>query len=199
MTSKNCTKCKELKPLSEFHRVYRAYDGRTSSCAKCNNRKAAEYAKTKHGVLKVIYHSQHYNSKSRGHESPKYSMDEFLTWALSQGKFHDLYRNWVNSGYDRWEKPSADRLNDDISYTFDNLQLVTWRENSDKARQDCKNGKKTQKNQRRVKQFDINGKFIDEFYSIKHAARTLKIDNGDIGKCCKGMVNHVGGFLWKFA
>jgi len=49
-----------------------------------------------------------------------------------QPNFEELYNNWVKHGYDKWYKPSVDRLNDDKGYSFSNIQLVTWKENSDK-------------------------------------------------------------------
>lgn len=42
MTEKECTSCKETKPIDKFHRHAGHTDGRTSTCADCNNKKSVE-------------------------------------------------------------------------------------------------------------------------------------------------------------
>lgn len=75
------------------------------------------------------YSSQEANSKRRNHPPPDYSLEEFKEWAFSNPIFETLYDNWVKSGYQTDLRPSPDRLDNDEPYTFENLRLVTWREN----------------------------------------------------------------------
>ena len=49
---------------------------------------------------------------------------------------------------------------------------------------------------RPVCQFDMNGRFIKEWESIKLAQDNLKIKN--ILNACKGKYRTAGGFIWKY-
>lgn len=51
---------------------------------------------------------------------------------------------------------------------------------------------------KKVLQYDLNGKFIKEWKSIKEASRILKIDNSCISKCCYHKRNKCGGYIWRF-
>ena len=52
---------------------------------------------------------------------------------------------------------------------------------------------------KKVMQFSENGKFIKEYQSMKEAGRVTGIRDGNICKCCKGMVNKAGGYIWRYA
>lgn len=43
-TSKQCNKCREVKPLGAFYRRSASLDGRQAHCKPCSNRTADEYA-----------------------------------------------------------------------------------------------------------------------------------------------------------
>jgi hypothetical protein len=49
---------------------------------------------------------------------------------LSIKNFKVLYKNWVKSGYEKNFRPSVDRLDSTKGYSFDNIRLVTWKENN---------------------------------------------------------------------
>jgi hypothetical protein len=49
-----------------------------------------------------------------------------------------------------------------------------------------------------VIQYDLEGNFIQEWDSAQDVKINLKIDKGDIGKCCKGKNKTAGGFKWKY-
>lgn len=55
-----------------------------------------------------------------------------------------------------------------------------------------------EKKKKRVKQYDLNGNFIQEWESIREAGRQLKINQSHIVKCCKKKVKQAGGFKWKY-
>lgn len=48
----------------------------------------------------------------------------------------------------------------------------------------------------KVNQYDLNGKFIKQWESIKEATETLKIRN--ISQACRNIRNQAGGFIWKY-
>ena len=83
----------------------------------------------------TIYSAQRGSCRERGHEYPNYTLGELREWIKEQPRFDKMYSDWVESGYDKWLKPSPDRLDDKLTYSFSNLQLLTWRENLDKQHQ----------------------------------------------------------------
>ena len=49
-----------------------------------------------------------------------------------------------------------------------------------------------------VIQFDKDGNFIKEWDYILLASKELGINNANIGRCCRGEIKTVGGFVWKY-
>lgn len=47
-------------------------------------------------------------------------------------------------------------------------------------------------------QYDKNNNFIREWDSAAKAGKALNLHDGDIGRCCKGMLKTVGGFKWGY-
>lgn len=94
----------------------------------------AKYWKTIKGIVTMMYSMQKKSSRERGHEPPQYTKQEFHNWLISQPNFNKLYNNWIESNYNKWLKPSADRIENDKGYSFSNIRLMTWKENSDLGR-----------------------------------------------------------------
>ena len=194
MDVKVCSKCGEEKPLTEF---YLRKGSHINVCKTCKKEYKEEYLRSKKGIVTSIYNQQTYNSKKRGHPSPSYSKKELKEWLYSQKEFHELYDNWKASNYDTRLKPSCDRLDDYKPYTLDNLQITTWRKNNTRVHEDMKNGINNKQN-RAVLQFDLNGEFITEHYSISEAGRKTGNSIGNIHMVCSGIRGKAGGFIWKF-
>lgn len=49
-----------------------------------------------------------------------------------------------------------------------------------------------------IKMFDFEGNFISLFCSIKEATNKTNISRDMISKCCKGITNMAGGYIWRF-
>lgn len=196
MTKKNCNKCKELKPLTEFSKAKAFNDGLRYQCKYCDKVDKMSYSHTKIGLIKNIYLNQKYCSIQRKHPSPNYSLHELIKWINNQVNFDLLYLNWINSGYNRNKIPSCDRLNDYLPYSLDNLQLLTWKENNDKYYKDVLSGINNKRN-RPVIQMSLSGEFIKKHYSIANAKRITGATH--IYGCCNGKRNHSKGFKWKYA
>ena len=98
-----------------------------------------KYKKTKKGMSAHIYGQQRSSSRERGHEEPTFTLEEFREWLYAQPNFETLFDGWIASGYDTDFRPSPDRLNDKLGYSFSNLQLLTWKGN--KERSMFKNGR----------------------------------------------------------
>ena len=171
---------------------------------KCSHRpsignhkeKRAIARKTKNGVSAIIYGGQTTRSKTRGHRPPEYSLIEFREWLYSQTKFHELYSEWVNSGYKKRLKPSVDRKHDDIHYCMSNIQLMTWEENNKKSHIGCRE-RKFYKGHQTIQQLQQDGTIIEDFISQSEASRITGISKGSIWKVLEGKRKTAGGFKWQ--
>lgn len=108
-----------------------------------------------------------------------------------------MFGNWVASGFDSKLKPSGDRLDDYRPYSFDNLRLVTWGENENKACHDIRNGINNKKSKACI-QISLDGEVLAEYFSLREAARVTGSDSAGIAACCKGKQKKHNGFIWKY-
>lgn len=187
---KICKKCGEEKTLSYFSK------GKTI-CKECNNKESALYRKSIEGVITQAYSHQKECSKTRGHIPPTYTRAGLKDWLLAQPHFIPLYNAWVESDYTKNLKPSVDRINDSIGYTFENIQLLTFGENSRKQYDKILSGEKVNFH-RKVNQYTLEGKYIQTFSSAQEARRVLDKKGIAITGCCLGTHPTAGGFYWRY-
>lgn len=197
VTQKECTKCKEIKIVSAFSKCKSFNDGMNVWCKPCVKAYNLEYYRSKTGVVSKIYGHQKQSAKHRKMHAPSYTKENLRSWLFSQKLFHTLHESWVKTGYERESVPSVDRKDDYLSYTLDNIQLMSWGENKNKGNSDRKNGINN-KESKAVIQFDKNGVFIAEYHSIRHAGRIAKTNNSNIGSVCTGERKTAGGFRWQY-
>jgi len=91
--------------------------------------------RTKKGLSLRIFGHQKDGAKKRGHKV-NYTLEEFRLWIFSQPNFNALYENWIKSDFDRWQRPSVDRVDSSKGYFFENITLMKWRENWKKSHRD---------------------------------------------------------------
>lgn len=195
---KKCVRCSRTKSIEDFYRAKGKKGGRLHHCRECGIKAVNEYTKTKQGLTTSIYCTQKFSSKVRGHPNPTYLLSELRDWLFSQDKFHKIYDEWVESGHDRWKRPSCDRLDDYKPYSLDNIRIVTWRENWVRGNEDRVSGI-NKKGTKPVDQYSLEGEFIERFHSISEAERVTGIQRPNINNCCLGARKWAGGFIWKFA
>jgi len=195
---KKCSKCKELKKFNEFQKDERYADNYFCWCKECKYKHSINNARTHKGLIKKIYFKQIEGAKLRNQPIPNYTLSEFNYWFISQPNLKKIYNNWVKNEYKKDLRPSVDRLNNYKSYTFDNLQLVTWKENRTNGDEDRKNGKLITSNMRPVLQYDKKKNCINIFYSTMQAQRETNINSSSIVKCCKNKAKSAGGYIWKY-
>ena len=153
-----------------------------------------KYVKTKKGVIKTIYCSQLSSSRDRNHPKPEYSNKEFFDWCIGQDIFHSLYNNWVKSGYIRMEKPSVDRINVTKHYTFDNIQLMTYRENHRK----CVLYEMNHIKKRAIlDQYSLDGKFIGRWVGVNETAKCIERSSTALLAAMNGKTKTCAGYRWK--
>ncbi len=196
---KICSLCKVEKNIDFFPKDKKHSDGLNSWCHECYKKKASSYSKTKSGVISKIYNHQKDSSVKRNHTPPSYSFNELRDWCYSQEIFHKLYDDWVLNQFDTNLKPSIDRLNDYLPYTFDNIRIITWNDNNKKGNRDRVNGINN-KDSLAILQFSLDDIFIAEYHSSKDAERKTGINHRHILNVCKNKPKYItaGGYKWKY-
>ena len=58
----------------------------------------------------------------------------YVNWAMDRDDFNKHFKLWVESGFDMQKSPSIDRIDVSKGYTFDNMQFISFAENSIKDR-----------------------------------------------------------------
>lgn len=117
-------------------------------------------------VANEMYDKQKYRAKTHNYKKVEYSRQEFLEWLYRDDTYTKLFNVWVESGNDKYLKPSIDRLDATKGYALDNIQVITWGENDQK-------GKHENLTVKVVMQFDLNGNFIKEWSSAVEVCREL--------------------------
>ena len=77
-----------------------------------------------------------------------------------------------------------------------NLEYCTPKYNSNYGTGSKRQGKKKEIP---VKQYDMNGNYIQTFPSGKIAGETLGLNRSKISNCCKGKRQSTGNYKWKYA
>jgi len=133
------------------------------------------------------YSSTRYKSKRRGDEEPKYTKIELADWLFKNG-LKEKWEKYLNSGCNKYKKPSIDRVDDYGIYEFSNMQLITWGENMIKG----VNGKKHHKNShnknltKKVYLWDKFGQLKKEFTNYSDAAIYLGCHITSISRAATG-------------
>jgi hypothetical protein len=133
-TGKDFTICKECQ--NERQRLYRS---------SISNLTTKTYEKTENGFIMRMYR----NMKSRVNGVQKkcahiykgldiLSKDEFYTWINKSETFKELFDNYKNNNFSRRLSPTVDRINPDLGYTLDNMQILTLSDNVKLARPNTK-------------------------------------------------------------
>ena len=160
---------------------------------EARKRTTKKYQRTKKGLLTTILQRQKYTSKSRQWPPPNYSLQQLRDKFLNDQKFNSIYKNWIKNGYQYYDAPSIDRVDYKRSYTLDNIQILSWRDNRRKADFNGNEHSTTE-----VIMLDMNGSFIKKFPSIKEAVKETNCNQGNISSVCLGLRNHTGGYKWQY-
>ncbi len=192
---KMCSVCKVIKDNDHFHKRSDTIDGLRANCKDCRKLQQLDYQRTKGGVLTEIYKDQKKNSNARGHRPPEYTKLELKQWLFSQTVFHTMFNEWVLSNYLTELKPSIDRKNDDVHYCFNNIQLMTWKDNRAKSSIDRYSGVDNRNNSA-VTKCTLGGSTICEYYSMSKASRDTGITIQAISMAVSGVNKTAGGFTW---
>ena len=160
------------------------------------------YKRTFNGLITQIYGSQRNSSKKRNHNLPNYTKKELEHWLIFSTNFKELYNNWIESNYQTQLIPSCDRINNDLPYSLDNLQLMTWAENKQKSHNEMRSGilKHGRNLQKPIVSINIKTKQIINYPSACEASRVTGVNRRNIQEVCNNKTNRksAGGYYWKF-
>lgn len=183
MIYKKCNFCLEIKGINNFSKDVHSKDGYQNRCKLCSSEIIKKYYKTINGLITNIYSHQRSNSKKYNREYPNYTLQEFKNWCIKQKKFNDVYLNWINSKYIEDKKPSIDRIDCNLPYTLNNIQVMTWFENRNKGHIE---------RSKKINQYNMTGEFIQTYNSFMDIERKLKIDRSSLCNACNNKINHAG-------
>lgn len=163
------------------------------------------YRKTHKGELKnwltKTYGRMKRDNQNKFNLELPFSKIQFSNWALSNNVL-ELLKKYKNSNFDKYSNPSVDRIDDYKSYFFENMQLVTWKENNEKGRLSIKNKEQCSKMakeiwSKKVAQKDLDGNIVAIFNSTHEVNRVLGFDSSLIARACR--LNKISkGYRWEY-
>lgn len=161
------------------------------------------YRQSYKGFIKHVYSHQLRNCRERQHLNPSYSEEELLSWYISNPKHLALHQAWINSDCSKELTPSIDRLDNSKTYSFDNIEVVTWLENQVRARvavqdKSLPNSGLFGNGHVSIVQYDLNGNKVAEYISIAEASRNTGIDHRKISTVCKAKSGTYKNYFWAY-
>lgn len=161
------------------------------------------YGQTYRGIVKRIFNHQLRNCKQRNHDFPTYTEKELYDWYVSKPEHLLLHENWLKNDCNKELTPSVDRLDNNKSYSLDNIELVTWKENKTRAytairANILKNPTLFHGGHKPVVQYDFNKNKVATYISIAEAEKFTNVDHRLISDVCNNKRKSAGMFLWAF-
>lgn len=138
METKQCTCCKEVKPLSEFSKEKARKDGHQSQCKECTKEYQKEYNKANadkmkeyrqaNADLRMLYRIKN-RSKVKGLEF-NLEVEDILGVTHCPVFGWELKRNLEGQQGNRPNSPSVDRIIPELGYVKGNIQILSQKANT---------------------------------------------------------------------
>ena len=130
---RECSKCGEFKTWDNFTTDKQKKTGYRPICKGCDRDSWSTREVTPKAVLSHIYSNQVYRcTRRKNWTPPTYTREWLYGWAMNNN-FMEFFNAWISKGRDINYTPSVDRIDSNISYTEDNIQLMTWKDNDKKG------------------------------------------------------------------
>ena len=135
-----------------------------------------------------------------------------LSGHITETRTSDHYKSrWIRSLLNRNLKPIFNivkicPLSEFVIYETEYIKLYQSDKltNSDETGQGATNRKReiveesAKKQSKIVYQFDLSGNYIQNFKSTRDVARKMSTSHSHISRCCNGIINHSGGFIYRY-
>lgn len=131
-------------------------------------------------------------SRRNNKQNHEFTLGQFREWLL-QTDIHRLFWRWQECGYKTDRRPSVDRIDPLRGYTFDNMQVITAKENRIKGDEE-----KMVLWGKPVCQISLSGIVVANYPNIDMAYQVTKINRNNISSVLHGKRKTAGGFKWKF-
>jgi hypothetical protein len=200
METKNCNKCGIEKSLTEFHKRRTVKSGINSICKDCvlksikkhylNNNKIINNRRAELNLLhpwkRVFYNI---NQRCNNFKNPSYK-DYGGRGILCLITEEELKELWFRDEAYNLKIPSVNRKDNDGNYIFENCEFIEKGLNSAERNYRC--------SAIPILQFDLNNKFIKEWYSQTDVSKELNLNISSLNACLKGIQKTAGNFIWKY-
>ncbi|WP_455390123.1 hypothetical protein [Lactiplantibacillus pentosus] len=145
------------------------------------------------GLLTNLYQKLKVRNTKRGYGDLNFDLAQFKDWSANEPRFLRLFRIWVFDDYSKDFKPSVDRINPHLGYSFKNMQWLTWKENYIKGINEGSSKKK------KPIIMTKEGIVIGRFKSIQDAQYFLNLSsNGDISRALLNSNRTVNEYGFKY-
>ena len=135
---KICTRCKEFKDASCFHRDRTSLNGLSIYCKSCHRKDENNYLKTLKGYLSRKIISARVHSRQLNREFSITTSDIFCLWNKQDGKCYYTgikmeHHGSIEKGSRNSKCVTIDRIDSERGYVADNVVLCCWAINSMKS------------------------------------------------------------------
>ncbi len=192
MKTKECTKCFVDRPLDEFYKDKSKPDEHRPDCKACvltyqsqHKTERTKYNK-EYNLLnpwKRILGNINYRINTNEPRITPYYKEKGIKNFLTEQGIKEL---WVRDNADAMLLPEIDRKDNNKNYTLENCQFIEMILHRKKD------------NSKIILQYDLDGKYIKAWNSIKEASEQLNICDTGIIQVAKGKRITAGGYIWKY-
>jgi hypothetical protein len=153
-----------------------------------------KYRKTYKGVTAQLYSKIRERCRLKGWMIPVYDLSSFRSWFDEAGG-RLVYNSWVMSSWKTTLMPSVDRKDVKEHYYFQNMQVITAKENREKG--DREKLILWGKPVRALAYYEGKWRKVADFASIKIASKFTGINKNNISSCLAGKRKRAGLYRWE--